>query len=111
MRPELNYADSPLGRLHYAELGDGFPLLMLHQTPRSHDEFAEVQPLMARSGYRAIAMDMLGFGLSAPSAVPRSEEHTSELQSRFDLVCRLLLEKKKIHTMSTLIPVLHFNFQ
>src|SRR5699024_5564726 len=26
--------------------------------------------------------------------IPRSEEHTSELQSRFDLVCRLLLEKK-----------------
>src|SRR5699024_11872267 len=31
---------------------------------------------------------------SAPSP-GRSEEHTSELQSRFDLVCRLLLEKKK----------------
>src|SRR5699024_12380057 len=30
----------------------------------------------------------------------RSEEHTSELQSRFDLVCRLLLEKKKVHTES-----------
>src|SRR5207247_10708178 len=28
-------------------------------------------------------------------APPRSEEHTSELQSRVDLVCRLLLEKKK----------------
>src|SRR5699024_11808058 len=28
-------------------------------------------------------------------AAVRSEEHTSELQSRFDLVCRLLLEKKK----------------
>src|SRR5699024_12872402 len=28
-------------------------------------------------------------------AKSRSEEHTSELQSRFDLVCRLLLEKKK----------------
>src|SRR2546428_5365959 len=27
----------------------------------------------------------------------RSEEHTSELQSRSDLVCRLLLEKKKLH--------------
>src|SRR5699024_11562011 len=27
---------------------------------------------------------------------PRSEEHTSELQSRFDLVCRLLLEKKNM---------------
>src|SRR5207249_7168537 len=30
----------------------------------------------------------------------RSEEHTSELQSRFDLVCRLLLEKKKKHILS-----------
>src|SRR5207249_11147817 len=30
-----------------------------------------------------------------PSYKERSEEHTSELQSRFDLVCRLLLEKKK----------------
>src|SRR5699024_12033670 len=29
-----------------------------------------------------------------PTGSPRSEEHTSELQSRFDLVCRLLLEKK-----------------
>src|SRR6266513_6343451 len=34
---------------------------------------------------------------SNPSRTPkrRSEEHTSELQSRFDIVCRLLLEKKK----------------
>src|SRR5699024_12862270 len=32
---------------------------------------------------------------SGPNKIPpRSEEHTSELQSRFDLVCRLLLEKK-----------------
>src|SRR5690606_40785550 len=31
----------------------------------------------------------------AASAPPRSEEHTSELQSRENLVCRLLLEKKK----------------
>src|SRR5689334_24857288 len=30
--------------------------------------------------------------------VERSEEHTSELQSQFHLVCRLLLEKKKIYT-------------
>src|SRR2546429_3719204 len=29
--------------------------------------------------------------------LPRSEEHTSELQSRLHLVCRLLLEKKKIY--------------
>src|SRR5690349_23424736 len=32
---------------------------------------------------------------STPPLVSRSEEHTSELQSRRDLVCRLLLEKKK----------------
>src|SRR5699024_12783020 len=32
---------------------------------------------------------------SESTAASRSEEHTSELQSRFDLVCRLLLEKKK----------------
>src|SRR5437868_12627130 len=36
-------------------------------------------------------------GPAGPAArlAARSEEHTSELQSRFDLVCRLLLEKKK----------------
>src|SRR5689334_24051999 len=33
--------------------------------------------------------------LTAHSGTPRSEEHTSELQSQFHLVCRLLLEKKK----------------
>src|SRR2546422_5679212 len=35
-------------------------------------------------------------------AVPRSEEHTSELQSRLHLVCRLLLEKKKKHDRGTI---------
>src|SRR5438105_10644677 len=38
-----------------------------------------------------IDSDMLGRW----SHAPRSEEHTSELQSRVDIVCRLLLEKKK----------------
>src|SRR5256886_13677604 len=33
---------------------------------------------------------------SEPSKRPRSEEHTSELQSQSNLVCRLLLEKKKL---------------
>src|SRR5438874_9968440 len=42
-------------------------------------------------------------GISAParSGATRSEEHTSELQSRRDLVCRLLLEKKKQTTTTT----------
>src|SRR5699024_12197325 len=35
----------------------------------------------------------------------RSEEHTSELQSRFDLVCRLLLEKKKNITFKSTIDL------
>src|SRR2546421_6705772 len=33
-----------------------------------------------------------------PEKIARSEEHTSELQSRSDIVCRLLLEKKKLGT-------------
>src|SRR5215471_19373293 len=37
------------------------------------------------------------------SGVQRSEEHTSELQSRRDLVCRLLLEKKKKKTIKNII--------
>src|SRR2546422_9050290 len=36
-----------------------------------------------------------GVGLRALEVASRSEEHTSELQSRLHLVCRLLLEKKK----------------
>src|SRR5436190_5986520 len=55
----------------------------------------------ARS-YGAIARDALAiFPDSAEKSrarrerLPRSEEHTSELQSHSDLVCRLLLEKKK----------------
>src|SRR5438067_2601852 len=36
-----------------------------------------------------------GCTVTAVTVGVRSEEHTSELQSRFDLVCRLLLEKKK----------------
>src|SRR5699024_11813492 len=46
-------------------------------------------------GVLEILQDGFGFLRSADSSyLARSEEHTSELQSRFDLVCRLLLEKK-----------------
>src|SRR5437868_11059754 len=45
-----------------------------------------------RSSHRAFPIG----STAACEKSERSEEHTSELQSRFDLVCRLLLEKKKI---------------
>jgi pimeloyl-ACP methyl ester carboxylesterase len=60
----LGFADTPLGQLHYAEAGEGTPVILLHQTPRSWDEFREVLPLLGRT-HRAIAMDMYGFGVSA----------------------------------------------
>src|SRR5699024_11645891 len=55
-----------------------------------------VQPV-ARMAHRALLLwrRETRATISPGSAVARSEEHTSELQSRFDLVCRLLLEKKK----------------
>src|SRR2546429_5313854 len=43
----------------------------------------------------AAAPSEAGLGGPGPARDPRSEEHTSELQSRLHLVCRLLLEKKK----------------
>src|SRR5438067_10505723 len=52
-----------------------------------HEFDSQIRP--ARAGWRALAEK------NCPEVVCRSEEHTSELQSRFDLVCRLLLEKKK----------------
>src|SRR2546430_3052237 len=42
--------------------------------------------------------------------IPRSEEHTSELQSQSNLVCRLLLEKKKIknfHLTTRFLPIVN----
>src|SRR5207249_7777937 len=44
--------------------------------------------------YRPLPYRSVFITLKMVLFAPRSEEHTSELQSRFDLVCRLLLEKK-----------------
>lgn len=76
-RPEIpvrfGYVDSRWGQLHYAEAGAGPPLLLLHQVPRSWDEFREIIPLLA-GRYRVIAMDMLGFGASAAGPAGRGIE-------------------------------------
>src|SRR2546422_4868516 len=65
-----------------ADLQD--PALRTHQPPR----------LGARECHRPIVREPPG-GVAGGYAGPRSEEHTSELQSRLHLLCRLLLEKKK----------------
>src|SRR5205085_10830731 len=75
--------------------------LVLPLLPRScvvsrprHDaarDAARLGRLERRSGKRRPA-DAIALG---PPAAERSEEHTSELQSQSNLVCRLLLEKKK----------------
>src|SRR5256885_10153060 len=63
-----------------SDLGDAADVL------RWYREFLPAQP-EALGGFFAF--------LSIPPGPPRSEEHTSELQSPCNLVCRLLLEKKK----------------
>src|SRR3989440_9716227 len=66
-------------------------LLMAHGTPTSLEEMPEYLTLVR--GGRPPRTSVKYSGISS-SEVGRSEEHTSELQSRSDLVCRLLLEKK-----------------
>jgi pimeloyl-ACP methyl ester carboxylesterase len=58
---ERVFVKTRFGRIHAAICGSGFPILLLHQTPRSWDEYRDVLPLLGR-GFRAIAMDTLGFG-------------------------------------------------
>src|SRR5437868_9904855 len=54
------------------------------------------------------SLDFLG--ARADRRCQRSEEHTSELQSRFDLVCRLLLEKKNKTKYQNIINLLELTF-
>src|SRR5699024_11536828 len=60
------------------------PMPQLQLNPEKHSIFDFEMRDIKLSGYDP-----------HPAIKARSEEHTSELQSRFDLVCRLLLEKKK----------------
>src|SRR5699024_11885956 len=52
-----------------------------------------LQVIVFQLGFSLVLMFLAG-SFSRLTKMERSEEHTSELQSRFDLVCRLLLEKK-----------------
>ena len=67
-RPERSFIATRAGLVHVASCGSGFPVLLLHQTPRSWDEYRDVLPRLA-AHVRAIAMDTPGFGDSpAPDA-------------------------------------------
>src|SRR5690242_17467689 len=66
---------------------------------RSYNESRAIEIMPSEAAPRAIELPLLG---AVAAGVPieavdanRSEEHTSELQSHVNLVCRLLLEKKK----------------
>src|SRR5260221_1626482 len=84
-----------------------FPYTTLFRSQGTRDHFA--LQLGDGGGQRAVPVDggpvrrgrlqadVLGPD-DRPGAQQRSEEHTSELQSHSDLVCRLLLEKKKKNT-------------
>src|SRR5271167_5230585 len=78
-----------------AEVLFSFFFLMIRRPPRStlfpYTRSSDLSPPASSSLRSSIRTSIL----PSTSAV-RSEEHTSELQSRFELVCRLLLEKKKI---------------
>ena len=72
---ERAFVQTRSGRIHAASAGHGFPVLLLHQTPRSWDEYRDVLPLLA-SKYRAIAMDTVGFGDSDPLPAGRDSIET-----------------------------------
>src|SRR3989442_9682947 len=70
---------------------------MIRRPPRS-TLFPYTTLFRSRDGVRlveSVPAEGLDLGRDVLDPAPRSEEHTSELQSRPHLVCRLLLEKKK----------------
>src|SRR5699024_12465800 len=85
-------------RFPYTTLFRSVPRTSTRGSRRPASTGTLTRPITTRSG-RVEPRTRATNGTGIPSAVSRrplrSEEHTSELQSRFDLVCRLLLEKKK----------------
>src|SRR2546422_6094571 len=81
-----------------------FPYTTLFRSPHLTERFqprGRPQPLLALLGGSRAFRALRATAHPAPLQGTRSEEHTSELQSRLHLVCRLLLEKKKKdHTTS-----------
>src|SRR5260370_32794675 len=72
-----------------------FPYTTLFRSPR--DGVAAGEPVEGRVDLNR--RELARVELEPAARVLRSEEHTSELQSHLNLVCRLLLEKKKKNTI------------
>ena len=60
------YTGLPGEQIHCREQGNGTPLILLHQALWSSIHFHRVMPLMAAKGFRVIAPDMPGHGMSSP---------------------------------------------
>src|SRR5207237_10122248 len=89
------YHPTPTSNLYTLSLHDALPILGASERPKSRCAPADVSArLLERSGSRDGSPGDLPSS-QRMSNHPRSEEHTSELQSHLNLVCRLLLEKKK----------------
>src|SRR2546429_1249683 len=82
-----------------------FPYTTLFRSVRDGDEWTLTGQKVWTTG--AHLSDFAVCLARSNPTVPRSEEHTSELQSRLHLVCRLLLEKKKNmqHSTARRLPV------
>src|SRR3712207_7292990 len=76
-----------------------FPYTTLFRSAGEQRRDVEPQPRKdgALDDAVGVRLDADVLALPQPEPIERSEEHTSELQSRQYLVCRLLLEKKNIH--------------
>src|SRR2546422_8416442 len=66
---------------------------------------SEAEPAHRNKGAQAARQASMRFHCAGQRQASRSEEHTSELQSRLHLVCRLLLEKKKTENLRHLITI------
>src|SRR3989449_2373992 len=72
-----------------------FPTPPLSRPPDRHVVVAAERPTTSKTRVTARGQQLVRIDEEVEDPIPpRSEEHTSELQSRLHLVCRLLLEKK-----------------
>jgi pimeloyl-ACP methyl ester carboxylesterase len=65
--PRRHYADGPFGQVHFQVMGDGVPLILMHQAPMTSGQFDAVYAPLALRGFMAIGVDMPGFGMSDPA--------------------------------------------